>query len=114
MSQLPNRISKPGPVLDYLQNLASQGGEGGDIARRTALAVQRVLQTEDGAILLELLEKATTDFFLSPSAESSALDALNSQRFVVLDLRRITTDETQHVLARQQDHAETRGRGRRG
>jgi hypothetical protein len=49
--------------------------------------------TEDGAILLELLEKATLNSLVPIFADPRALDARNAQAFIALDLRRIVSDE---------------------
>ena len=94
---LPNRLRGNGPVTTYLKEIMASE-EGRDAARRAVLAVNRCLATDDGAILLELLEKATVAFFLPPDADPRALDALNAQRFIALDLRRIASDESDRLL----------------
>lgn len=110
---LPNRQSKPGPVIDYLRELANHGDENiKDKARSAVHAVGAVLATPEGRILLELLEKSTLENYLPPSADERALSARNAQRFIVLDLRRIGAeretilDETSGVQRRD-------GNGRR-
>ena len=95
---LPRRVSKPGPILDYLTGMLQRGGQSEQKARDAIDAIKAVSKTRDGAILLDLLEKATVDFFLDFSADPRALDALNAQRFIALDLRRIVSDEIDTVL----------------
>jgi hypothetical protein len=91
---LPLRLSEAGPVVEYLNNLAESPDPANKAAARKAVvAVKRVMATEDGAMLLELLQKATTQFFISPFADPRACDALNAQRFIALDLRRIASDD---------------------
>jgi hypothetical protein len=115
--KLPQRLSARGPVIDYLLHLKQQAKVQNSAplnakADEAISAVQRVLQTDDGAILLELLEKSTQDYFLSPMEDARALDALNAQRFIALDLRRILADEIQTVMDRQADLLASRRVGR--
>ncbi|MBR9765362.1 MAG: hypothetical protein GYB53_18040 [Rhodobacteraceae bacterium] len=113
---LPNRIADSGPVLDYLRELLKAEDDAVQARVRTAIrSVQRALNTDDGRILLELLQKSTEDFYLSPEADPRALDALNAQRFIALDLRRIASNETDQLLAQiSQLRAAARAGGRRG
>ena len=95
--KLPLRLSEAGPVTDYLNNLAESPDPGNKAAAREAVAaVRRVLSTPDGLMLLELLQKSTTEFFISPFADPRACDALNAQRFIALDLMRIASDDGNH------------------
>lgn len=107
--------SNTGPVWSYLQKLLdAPDAEMGDAARSALNAVRNALSTPDGAILLELLEKSTTDYFLAPSSDERALSAINAQRFIALDLRRIMSNETRHLLSKPDDPQRTRrstGRG---
>lgn len=112
---LPRRVSKPGPILEYLNGLLAAGPQTEKRAKEAIAAVRAVLSTKDGAILLDLLEKSTTDFFLDPLASERACDALNAQRFIALDLRRIVSDELEHVLEQNRARsAERSGRRRPG
>ena len=101
---LPRRLSKPGPVLEYLMWLHKmEAGFPQMKGKFNAVvnAVKDVADTPEGAILLDLLEKSTHDFALAPDAEPRALDALNAQRFIALDLRRIVSNELEQILERQ-------------
>lgn len=110
--KLPRRLNKPGPLIDYLMDLYATGDPTAQRAAKDAIkAVKVVAATPDGAILLDLLEKATTDFFLAPSSDPSACDALNAQRFIALDLRRIVSDEIERVL--EKHDAQRSGHGGR-
>ncbi len=91
--KLLNRVSSAGPVLTYLNELAAISPEHQTMAKKARDAVRRVFMTDDGAILMDLLEKSTELFFLPPSADPRALDALNAQRFIPLDLKRIASDD---------------------
>ena len=93
---LPQRLSKAGPVAEYLNWLAALGPEMQARAQDARGAVARVLATEDGAILMDLLDKSTAHFFLPPDADPRACDALNAQRFIALDLRRIASNDGSH------------------
>lgn len=109
LKPLPLPVSKAGPIIAYLNDLNTVSPEMAQRAKEARSAVRRCLATPDGAILLDLLEKSTTQFFLPPGSDPSACDAINAQRFIALDLRRLMSDEVE--LARE-DHAGTRGRGR--
>jgi hypothetical protein len=110
----PLRLSKSGPVVDYLNTLHQSGNDNlAAQARLMAEATKRILETPDGLIMLEMLENSTTNFFLHPEADARALDALNAQRFIALDLRRIQRDEI-HAEPERKDLLERRGgRGRK-
>ncbi|MBT9385477.1 hypothetical protein KM176_16505 [Pseudooceanicola sp. CBS1P-1] len=99
MEKLPTMFAKSGPILQYLRPfLQHEDPEIRTRARAALRTVQRLLNTDDGAILMDLLEKSTTLFILDPLADPRALDAINAQRFIALDLRRIMSDETDTVL----------------
>jgi hypothetical protein len=105
MKQLPLRVSKPGPILEYLEHLRAQAADvkrAGDdhghlqlseAVARAETAVRTLFATEDGRVVLDLLEKATTWSVLDPLSDVRALEARNAQRFIALDLRRIASDE---------------------
>jgi len=109
LHKLPNRLSESGPVVEYLNDIGQHSPELAHRAKQAVQAVRRCLNTEDGAILLDLLEKSTTLFFLHPRSNERACDNLNAQRFIALDLRRIASNE---VELEQNDHKGARGRGR--
>lgn len=98
-SSLPQRLSNPGPILQYLEWLQNQRDP---ILRQKAKdaigAARQALSTPEGAILLELIEKATLNTHLPPNADQRALEALNSQRFIPLDLWRILSDENERLV----------------
>lgn len=103
---LPRRLSKPGPILNYLMFLHQSEQKHPKLQglfESTIESVKTALSTPEGAILLDLLEKSTQDFRLSPDAEPRALDALNAQSFIALDLRRIVSDELEKILAQNTD-----------
>ena len=109
---LPLRLSEPGPILQYMSFLRSFDAKTADKVRA---AVRSVLSTPDGAILLDLLEKATLKGHVPITADPRALEAINAQSFIPLDLRRILSDETEQLLSRQADKASANrpGTGRR-
>lgn len=103
---LPRRHSKPGPLLDYLVELHKTEALHPKLKGRFNMVVQAiktVASTPEGAILLDFLEKATHDYRMSPDTDPRALDALNSQSFIALDLRRIVSDELDQILQRQKN-----------
>lgn len=103
---LPRRLSKPGPLIDYLTWLMKGEADHPQLkgrARDVINAVKDVFSTPEGLILLDFLEKSTHDFRMSPDAEPRALDALNAQAFIALDLRRIASDELEQILDRQKN-----------
>jgi hypothetical protein len=106
---LPLRIDRAGPVVDYLNELETKDPELFAMSRETRAAVRRVLSTPDGAILLDLLEKATVLFSLHPSADPRACDALTAQRLIAVDLRRIASNDPD---VEPQAGAQPRGRNR--
>jgi len=100
--ELPRRLSKPGPIMDYIAELQRAG-----MKRHADFAVGAIRSTfksPDGAKVLDLLEKATLERSIDPSADPRALDANNAQSFIALDLRRILSDEfdakTEHAPPR--------------
>ena len=103
---LPRRLSKPGPVLNYLTFLhrsEQQHPKLKGLFESTVESVRTALSTPEGAILLDLLEKSTQDFRLPPDTDPRALDALNAQSFIALDLRRIVSDELERLLEQKTD-----------
>lgn len=113
---LPNRRRDKGPVIDYLAWLTEQAKATRDEkilghVRSAILAIQRIAETEDGAILLDLLKKSTLEFALPPSTDARALEAHNAQAFIFLDLARIASHELDGLYSI--DLSEPRGRRRR-
>jgi len=108
---LPLPLSEPGPLLTYLSWLRGFDAKSAD---RVVAAVRTVLSTEEGAILLDLMEKSTKDFRVSILADPRALEARNAQSFMSLDLRRIMSDETEQLLQRQADAGARRRNSRAG
>lgn len=94
---LPRRLSKPGPIIEYISGLESS--KMNREAREVVRAVRACLSTPEGAMLLELLDKAVLERSISLDADPRALDANNAQSFIALDLRRILSDEFDAILA---------------
>lgn len=109
MQQLPRRLSKPGPVLDYLFHLRRMNPALAD----EVVAKIRVALSGEGAIVLDLLEKSTLLSVVPTDAEPRALDAINAQSFIALDLRRIVSDELDELSQRQDGASARNGNGRR-
>ena len=82
---------KPGPVLSYLENLPIQ------IRAKVEASVVSILETDDGVILLNLLEKAVQDRQVSIGAPPGALEDLNAQRILVSDLQQIVRPENAYL-----------------
>lgn len=93
---LPLPLNEPGPLLAYLSKL--HAFKKGEIAEATIGAVRAVLRTEDGRILLDLLEKSTSLLLTPILADDRALFARNAQAFIASDLRRIMSDENEQLL----------------
>ncbi len=89
--ELPRRLSKPGPLIEYISELQRAGLK--RQADHAIFAVKSALGSKNGAIVLELLEKAILERSIDISADPRALDANNAQSFIALDLRRILSDE---------------------
>jgi hypothetical protein len=80
-------------------------------AEAAEVAVRDLLQTKDGAMLLDLLEKAVSLSQLTVVSDERALVGRNAQTFIVSDLRRIASNETEQLLAqRAAQHARTERR----
>ncbi len=116
--KLPRRLSKPGPVIEYLTDLrriADQPNKPRPELKRTAdeieLAVKTVLSTPQGVILLDLLDKAILERSIPVDEDPRALDAINAQSFIALDLRRIASNESD-ALENASTTTSSRGRGR--
>lgn len=90
---LPLRLDRAGPVVEYLNEMHDKEPELAAQAKEARAAVRRVISTPDGAILLDLLEKATVLFSIHPSADPRACDALTAQRLIAVDLRRIASND---------------------
>lgn len=89
--ELPRRLSKPGPIIEYIAELQRAGMK--KQADFAIGAIRSAFRAPDGAKVLDLLEKATLERSIDPSADPRALDANNAQSFIALDLRRILSDE---------------------
>ncbi|MFV1626852.1 hypothetical protein VWY34_14190 [Phaeobacter sp. JH20_02] len=106
---LPRRISEPGPIIDYINMLLRLGRR--DLASEAVQAVRAVFRTDEGAIVLELLEKSTLERTFPVDNDLGALAASNAQSFIPLDLRRILSDEIDAAL---EAHSTDTGTSRRG
>lgn len=93
-----------GPVLRYLQCLPQKE------RAQVQAAVRSLLQQPDGAILLELLQKSVIERTVPITGDQRALDALNAQRFIVSDLKRLT-DEHSYLTTEPKDASARAGRG---
>jgi len=97
---LPLPLSEPGPILTYLTRLRSANIDQIKLAADHAEAqVREMLNTQAGAILLDLLEKSTSLSQVPISGDERALAARNAQTFILSDLRRIASNETEQILA---------------
>jgi hypothetical protein len=107
---LPHPISEPGPILTYLARVRNAAKDEetrylADMADHTLAAVKAMLQTPEGRIFMDLLEKSTQLSLTPILSDERALAARNAQGFITSDLRRIMTDETERLLQRQDDAA---------
>lgn len=84
-------LPEAGPVLGYLSRLPA------DQQQQIYAAVQQVLNSPDGSILLELLYYSIVVRTAPRGAEARALDDLNAQAFIVHDLKRIASDEHEYL-----------------
>jgi hypothetical protein len=108
---LPLPLSEPGPVLTYLSKLRQVDPS---LWEKTRQALRFLLETQDGAMLLDLLEKSTVQNVLPILADPRALEARNAQSLIARDLRRIVSDETDQLVQQQDQLASARriaGRG---
>lgn len=108
MPNLPKRQSPAGPIRNYLEGLVAAADKAEDAALRQRAvdamkAVRRVLATDDGEILMDLLTVATTDWGMDPLSDARALAAINAQSLIAHDLRRIESDE--HYLGNAASNA---------
>ena len=108
---LPYPLSEPGPILTYLAGLRKNGPSLAKQAEAAEAAVRDLLQTNDGAILLELLEKAVSLSQMAILSDERALVGRNAQTFIVSDLRRIASNETEQLLAQRAAQYRRPGRG---
>ncbi|GLO70340.1 hypothetical protein MACH17_18570 [Phaeobacter inhibens] len=110
--KLPRRISEPGPLLEYINQLLRGGQpEHVKLAREIQRAVKTCLASKEGVILLDLLDKAILERTVPTTYDPRALDALNAQSFIALDLRRIASNETDAALEAHSTDTGTRRRG---
>jgi len=108
---LPLLLSEPGPLLVYFTKLRMTGPSGQKAADETEAAVRDMLQTKEGAIFMDLLEKSVSLSQLPLMADERALVGRNAQTFIVSDLRRIANNEMDQLLAkRAAQHSRTGGR----
>lgn len=112
--ELPRRLSEPGPLLEYIAHLQRSGApEHRRLALEIQTAVKECLTSRGGVILLELLDKAILERSIPIGADPRALDAINAQSFIALDLRRIASNETDAALAEHSTDAGSRHRRRK-
>ncbi|MCB2105011.1 MAG: hypothetical protein KDE10_11055 [Rhodobacteraceae bacterium] len=109
-NRLPARLPEPGPLLEYLQWLRSSDVQASEKAR---LAIRSMLSTSDGAMFMELLEKAVLYRANAILGDSRALEARNAQGLIAFDLRRIASDEHEQLLERQTNLQHRRSRSGR-
>lgn len=105
---LPNRLSEPGPLLEYLSWLMVSNPRS---ASDTAAAIREMVASPNGRIFMDLLEKSVETRPNQISESVSALLARNAQAFILADLRRLATNETEQLLAKRASVGNT-GRGR--
>jgi hypothetical protein len=91
---LPRRLSEPGPILEYLNRLR---GTNPALVMRVEQDLKTMLQTDEGRMFLDLLDKAVLLSALPTVADDRALTARNAQGLLALDLRRILSDESEQV-----------------
>jgi len=108
---LPRRLSDPGPLIEYIA-LLQRGGSRRE-AKGVITSIRSMLNTPEGAIFLDLLDKAVLERSVSIAADPRALDAINAQGFIALDLRRIQSDEFDEKTEPDAPVVGTPGRRRR-
>lgn len=106
---LPRRLSEPGPILTYLASIRVQHRAVHD---QTVAAIQDMLRSPVGNILLDLLEKSITLRLEKSLDDDRALLARNAQGFIAADLRRMASDELAQ-MARQDAAASAGSAGRK-
>lgn len=106
--QLPRRLSEPGPLLEYLGRLRSTGQD--HTALKVEDAIRAMLRTDEGAIFLDLLDKAVLLSAFPAVADERALVARNAQGLLALDLRRILSDESEQVYGTENGPSPRGGR----
>jgi len=80
-----------GPILAYLAQLSAEE------KMRVEAAIKTLLDTDEGSILMDLLDKAVQDRNVPLGAPSGALEDLNAQRFLVSDLLQITRPKNAYL-----------------
>lgn len=93
MRPLPRRLDPAGPIVSYLEFVAKLSPDMGLLATEVRDALVRVFNTPDGQILMDLLDKATVEYAMHPLSDARACEALNAQRQIALDLRRIVSND---------------------
>jgi hypothetical protein len=106
---LPRRLSEPGPILEYLNRLRAKQP---DLVMRIEMDLKAMLQTDEGRMFLELLDKSVLLSALPAVTDERALVARNAQGLLALDLRRILSDESEQVYGTETGSSPA-GRGRR-
>lgn len=93
--ELPRRRNKPGPLLAYISEYHAA-----DPAKAKILvqSIRIAMGTNEGAILLDLIEKSTMLCASDPEENKRALGAKNAQSFIAHDLRRIMSNELDALL----------------
>ena len=107
---LPLLHNDPGPILTYLERLRRLGAD--DHVDQVFAAVRTILSTDDGRMLLDLLEKSTSLLLTPVISDERALFARNAQAFIASDLRRILSNEREILEQRREGNA-GRGVGRK-
>jgi hypothetical protein len=102
---LPLPLCEPGPILTYLSKLRQADPA---LWEKVRVSLRFLMETPDGAMLLDLLEKATVETVLPILADPRALEARNAQALIARDLRRIVSDETDQLVQRQDQLASAR------
>ncbi|PZQ99202.1 MAG: hypothetical protein DI533_00395 [Cereibacter sphaeroides] len=97
---LPLLLSEKGPLLTYLQGLWPSNPA---LVEKIHATIRTLLETPDGAMLLDLLEKSTSLSLTPILADTRALEARNAQGFIALDLRRIMSDEIDKLVQQRTD-----------
>jgi hypothetical protein len=84
------------------------------LEEKVRVSLRFLMETPDGAMLLDLLEKATVETVLPILADPRALEARNAQALIARDLRRIVSDETDQLVKQQDQVASARRLAGRG
>jgi hypothetical protein len=92
-----------GPLIGYLREIDQTE------AQQVRETIRALLNTPDGAILMELLEKSLTLRVVPLIADPRAYEYLNAQRFIATDLQQIVSETDAYQSPK---HAGSPQRGR--